>query len=50
MLMNLKTLDWDDSMLKVFGIPKDILPKILNCTDNFGIIKETALKGIPITG
>lgn len=29
MLMNLKTLDWDDEILRVFDIPRNILPRIL---------------------
>ncbi len=29
MLMNLKTLDWDDEILRIFDIPRNILPQIL---------------------
>lgn len=29
MLMNIKTLEWDDEMLRIFGIPKSTLPKIV---------------------
>lgn len=29
MLMNLKTLDWDDEILGIMGIPKSMLPKIV---------------------
>ncbi|WP_432092746.1 glycerol kinase GlpK [Streptomyces sp. bgisy100] len=28
MLMNLETLDWDDELLQIFGIPRRMLPKI----------------------
>jgi glycerol kinase len=28
MLMNLKTLDWDDEILKVMGIPRQMLPEV----------------------
>ena len=38
MLMNLETLGWDDSLLKIFDIPKNILPEICSCDDNFGSI------------
>jgi glycerol kinase len=48
--MNLKSLDWDDHMLSVFNIPKQTLPKILCSTDDFGVIKDGVLKGIPLTG
>lgn len=50
MLMNLKTFDWDEEILKDFSIPKSILPKILCSSDFFGLIKEGLLKNIPITG
>ena len=26
MLMDLRTLDWDDELLKIFGIPRQMLP------------------------
>jgi glycerol kinase len=29
MLMDLRTLDWDEGMLKLFGIPREILPRIV---------------------
>jgi len=29
MLMNLQTLDWDDSLLGAFGVPRSMLPKIV---------------------
>lgn len=29
MLMNLKTLDWDDEILKIMNIPRQILPRIV---------------------
>ena len=36
MLFNINTLDWDDEILKVFNIPKSMLPKVLT-TDDFGL-------------
>ena len=36
MLMNLQTLDWDESMLKVFGIPREMLPRIVPSIDSNG--------------
>ncbi len=40
MLMNIKTLDWDDELLDMFKIPKESLPKILSCDANFGNVKS----------
>ncbi|MDX1613151.1 MAG: glycerol kinase GlpK, partial [Candidatus Promineifilaceae bacterium] len=33
MLMNLKTLDWDEEILEAMGIPKAMLPKIVPSSD-----------------
>jgi len=33
MLMNLQTLDWDDEILKVMGIPRKMLPRIVPSSD-----------------
>ena len=49
MLMNLKTTKWDESLLKIFNIPKIILPEICPCDDTFGSIKAHGMK-FPITG
>lgn len=45
MLYNINTLEWDDELLELFGIPKSILPKVLNSSDNFG---TTDILGYPI--
>ncbi len=51
MLMNLQTLEWDADMLRLFGIPREILPQIV---DSSGVCGETdrALFGesLPIAG
>jgi glycerol kinase len=36
MLMNLETLDWDDELLEVFGIPHEMLPDILPSAAPYG--------------
>jgi glycerol kinase len=33
MLMDLKTLDWDDEILEIMGIPRQMLPKIVPSSD-----------------
>ncbi len=51
MLMNLKTLDWDDELLELFGIPKNCLPRILCSSDDYGVvINNEYLNGIRVTG
>lgn len=36
LLYNIKTLKWDNELLKIFNIPRAMLPKVLNSADNFG--------------
>ncbi len=50
LLMDLKTLDWDDAILKVMGVPRAMLPKIRPSSQVYGEIKQGILAGIPIAG
>ncbi|GAB2293640.1 hypothetical protein Dimus_027852 [Dionaea muscipula] len=51
MLMNLKTLDWDELTLKTLGIPIEILPKIVSNAEIIGnIATGWPIPGIPISG
>ncbi|OVA05860.1 Glycerol kinase [Macleaya cordata] len=51
MLMNLKTLDWDQPTLETLGLPKEILPKIISNSEVIGkIAKGWPITGIPIAG
>lgn len=45
MLLNIKTLQWDEELLKLFGIPKEILPNVLPSDGLFG---ETSISGKPV--
>jgi glycerol kinase len=49
MLMDLKTLDWDDDILKVMGIPRQMLPTIAPSSQEYAKAKG-ALNGISIAG
>lgn len=52
-LMNLETCEWDDELLKIFGINREFLPEILSSSDaeNFGVIEAVEeLKGVIIGG
>jgi len=50
MLMNLETLDWDESMCQFFGVNKKMLPKICSSAEIYGHIGHGAMKGKPIAG
>src|SRR6202171_1713857 len=49
MLMNLQTLDWDDEILKIMGVPRAMLPSIRGSSDVYGKAKHI-LDGIPVAG
>ena len=38
LLFNIHTLDWDDELLKLFDIPRSMLPEIKDTSGNFGYI------------
>src|SRR6185369_16386700 len=49
MLFNIHTGDWDDELLKIFGVPRSILPEVRSSSEVYG---ESNLLGaaIPIAG
>ena len=51
LLFNIHTLKWDDELLKLFGIPKSILPSVHPSSTNYGHTTVDSVGGvIPITG
>jgi glycerol kinase len=53
MVMNLKSLDWDDQLLKLFKINRSCLPEIKSSADDFGTVynckfasNQTTVNGI----
>jgi glycerol kinase len=49
MLMNLETLNWDEEILKLMGIPRSVLPDIKASSEVYGTAVG-ALAGIPVAG
>ena len=49
MLMNLETLDWEDSILEAMDIPRAMLPEIRSSSEAYGE-GTGVLEGIPIAG
>jgi len=37
MLMDLRTLDWDDELLEIFGVPRAMLPRIVPSAGEYGV-------------
>ena len=51
LLYNIYELKWDDELLSITNIPKQILPEVKESSDNFGIVESIEeFKGIQITG
>lgn len=54
MLMNIKTLDWDEEILQVLGIPRQILPRIVPSidSDTWGTTRKDGPLGaeVPVCG
>lgn len=51
MLMNIKTLDWDDTLLDLVGVKRSsFLPRICSSSEVYGHMADTVLKGVPIAG
>jgi glycerol kinase len=49
LLMNLETLDWDDELLGIVGVPRAMLPEIRSSSEVYGTAKAP-LEGIPVAG
>jgi len=49
-LMDLSTLNWDANILRDFGIPAQMLPKIVSSSEVYGDATLHVLQGIPIAG
>ncbi len=51
MMFNIKTLEWDDELLELYGIPKNMLPQVFPSSYNYGVCdKKVAGAEIPICG
>jgi glycerol kinase len=49
LLMNLNSLDWDEEILKLFDIPRAMLPKICSSSEIYGEARGL-LQGVPVGG
>lgn len=51
MLFDITKLDWDYELLRIFGIPRNMLPMVRDSAEVIGEVTEPpALNGIPIAG
>ena len=49
-LMNLQTLNWDDTLLTDFTVPRAMLPQIRPSSEVYGIVSSEVLPGVPVAG
>jgi len=52
LLMNLSTCQWDEELLKIFGVPRSLLPEIKPSASDFGVTQGVGVlpDGIPVSG
>ena len=50
MLMNINTLDWDNTLVEFFDLSSSILPKIQPSSSDFGVLVSGSLAGKSILG
>ncbi|WP_146339719.1 glycerol kinase GlpK [Nesterenkonia sp. NBAIMH1] len=51
LFMDLKTLEWDDEILDIFGVPKSLLPEIKSSSEVYGTVHgRQLLREVPVAG
>jgi glycerol kinase len=50
LLMDLRTLEWDDALLAAIGVPRAMLPRICSSSEVYGNVAAGPLAGVPVAG
>ena len=51
MLFNIRTLQWDEELLRLVGIPRSMLPDVRSSSEVYGhVVGDLGLDGVPIAG
>ena len=50
MLFDINDLQWDDELLSLFDIPRELLPEVRSSSEIYCEAKISELKGVPISG
>ena len=50
LLLNLKTLAFDERLVSFFGFRPSMLPRVVSSSEVYGEVKHGALAGVPIAG
>jgi glycerol kinase len=49
-LFNLESCEWDEELLQLFSIPKQILPRVRSSSEIYGTVGHKSLDGVPLAG
>jgi glycerol kinase len=51
LFLDLETLDWDDEILAVFGVPRSMLPAVKSSSEVYGLVHDSSLlREVPVAG
>jgi len=51
LLFNIHTQEWDEELLAIFSVPRELLPEVRDCADDYGIAVDDCVGGeVPICG
>jgi glycerol kinase len=51
LLFNIHTLDWDDELLEILGVPRSMMPEVRASSEVYGeVTTSLAAKGVPMAG
>jgi len=51
LLFNIHTQDWDDELLQLFSVPRQLLPDVRDCAADFGATSDACIgSAVPISG
>jgi glycerol kinase len=51
LLFNIHQQEWDDELLDMFGVPRELLPEVRDCAADYGVADDDCLAGsIPVCG
>jgi glycerol kinase len=51
MLFNIHSQEWDDGLLRLFNVPRELLPEVRDCADEYGETEDAILGGaVPVRG
>ena len=51
LLFNIHTQEWDDELLAIFSVPRQMLPDVRDCADDYGLADDVSIGGeVPVCG